>query len=78
MADKVTVYSTTTCPHCISLKEFLNNNNIAFENVDISSDPAKAEQMIEKSGQMGVPVIDIDGDIIVGFDKAAIEEKLGI
>ena len=78
MAKKVIVYSTATCPHCIRLKEFLKNNNVEFENIDVSADPAKADQMVEKSGQMGVPVIDIEGDIVVGFDSDAIKEKLGI
>jgi glutaredoxin 3 len=77
MDKKITVYSTATCPHCIRLKEFLKSNNIAFENID-ASDPAKADEMMEKSGQMGVPVIDIDGDIIVGFDRDEISQKLGI
>jgi glutaredoxin 3 len=77
MDKKITVYSTATCPHCIRLKEFLKSGNIAFENIDVS-DPAKADEMMEKSGQMGVPVIDIDGDIIVGFDMDAISQKLGI
>ena len=78
MDKKITVYSTATCPHCIRLKEFLKNNNIGFENVDVSSDPAKADEMVKKSGQMGVPVIDIDGQIMVGFDRTAISQKLGI
>ena len=77
MDKKITVYSTATCPHCIKLKEFLKSNNIAFENIDVS-DPGKADEMMEKSGQMGVPVIDIDGDIIVGFDRDEIGQKLGI
>jgi glutaredoxin 3 len=78
MSGKVTVYSTATCPHCSRLKEFLKNNNVSFENIDVGSDPAKADDMVKKSGQMGVPVVDIDGDIIVGFDRDAIQEKLGI
>jgi glutaredoxin 3 len=78
MAKKITVYSTSTCPHCIGLKEFLKNNNIDFDNVDVGSDTEKAQEMVEKSGQMGVPVVDIDGDIIVGFDRNAISQKLAI
>ena len=78
MDKKITVYSTATCPHCIRLKEFLKNNNIAFENIDVSSDPVKTDEMVKKSGQMGVPVIEIDGEIIVGFDRDAISQKLGI
>ena len=78
MDKKITVYSTTTCPHCIRLKEFLKNSNVAFENIDVSSDPAKTDEMVKKSGQMGVPVIEIDGEVIVGFDRDAINQKLGI
>jgi glutaredoxin 3 len=78
MAEKVTVYSTVTCPHCMRLKEFLKNNNISFENIDVGSDPAKVDEMVKKSGQMGVPVVEIGGDIVVGFDRDAISQKLGI
>jgi len=75
---RVTVYSTPTCPWCIRVKQFLAENNISFENYDVGSDQAKAEEMIRKSGQMGVPVIDIDGTIIVGFDKEKIKTALGL
>ena len=78
MAKKVTVYSTATCPFCIRAKQFLKDNNINFENIDVSSDQEKVQEMIKKTGQMGVPVIDIEGDIIVGFDKEKIGESLGI
>ena len=78
MAKKVTVYSTPTCPFCIRAKQFLKDNNIQFTDIDVSSDQIKAQEMIEKSGQMGVPVIDIEGEIIVGFDKEKIKEALGI
>jgi len=78
MDRKITVYSTATCPHCIRLKEFLKNNNVVFENIDVSSDPVRTDEMVKKSGQMGVPVIEIDGEIIVGFDRDAISQKLGI
>jgi glutaredoxin-like YruB-family protein len=78
MAKRVVVYSTATCPYCIRVKQFLNENNIAFENFDVSSDQQKAEEMIQKSGQMGVPVLDIDGEIIVGFDKEKIKQVLGL
>lgn len=74
---KVKVYSTHSCPYCIMLKEFLNANKIKFEEIDVSKDHKKAKEMIEKSGQMGVPVTEIDGKIIVGFDKEAIKKALG-
>ena len=66
---KVIVYSTPTCPFCHHAKDFLKENNIKFTDVDVSTDQDKAKEMVEKSGQMGVPVLDIDGEIIVGFDK---------
>ena len=75
---KVIVYSTSTCGYCLRLKQFLEENNIEFENVDVASDQERVKEMIEKSGQMGVPVVDIDGDIIVGFEKVKISELLGI
>lgn len=78
MNKKVTIYSTPTCPFCIRTKQFLKDNNIAFEDIDVSANPAKAEEMIEKTGQMGVPVLDIDGEIVMGFDKEKIKEALGI
>ena len=78
MAKNVMVYSTTTCPFCIRAKQYLKENNVEFVNVDVSEDQAKAQEMIKKSGQMGVPVIDIDGKIVIGFDKEKIKEALGI
>jgi len=74
----VKVYSIDTCPYCAMLKNFLREHNISFEDVNVGDDPKAAEEMIQKSGQMGVPVSDIDGKIIVGFDKEAIAEALGI
>jgi glutaredoxin-like YruB-family protein len=78
MAKKVIIYSTPTCPYCIRAKQFLKDNNILFENFDVSVDRAKAEEMIKISGQMGVPVLDIGGEIIVGFDKERIKQALGL
>lgn len=78
MSKKVTVYSTPTCPYCIRLKSYLKDNNVAFENVDVSVDHAKAQEMVKRTGQMGVPVVDIDGTIIVGFDRERIKTTLGI
>ncbi|MEM3154908.1 MAG: glutaredoxin domain-containing protein [Candidatus Woesearchaeota archaeon] len=73
---KVIVYSTPTCPYCHAAKEFLKENKIEFKDIDVSKDQAKAQEMIEKSGQMGVPVLDINGTIIVGYDKEAIKKAL--
>lgn len=78
MPKSIKVYSTPTCPWCTRAKQFLNENNIAYESYDVSSDQQAAEEMINKSGQMGVPVIDIDGEIIVGFDQDRIKQVLGI
>jgi len=74
----VKIYSTPTCPYCRMIKEFLKQNNIAFQDVNVSDDQAAAKEMVEISGQMGVPVIDIDGKIIVGADKTAIKKALGL
>lgn len=78
MAKSVMVYSTPTCPFCVRVKKYLKDNNIEFKDIDVSSDEAMVEEMIRKSGQMGVPVIDIDGEIVVGFDKDKIAGLLGI
>jgi glutaredoxin-like YruB-family protein len=78
MDKSVKVYSTPTCPWCMRVKQFLKENNIAFEDVDVSSNQAAAEEMIQKTGQMGVPVLDIGGEIIVGFDKERIKKALGL
>ena len=72
----ITIYSTPTCPYCKMAKEYLSQQNMPFTDIDVSADAAKAEAMIQKSGQMGVPVIDIDGRIIVGFDRVAIDAAL--
>jgi glutaredoxin-like YruB-family protein len=78
MDKQVKIYSTPTCPYCIRTKQFLKDNNIPFEDTDVSSNQGAAEEMIQKSGQMGVPVLDIEGEIIVGFDKERIKQALGL
>ena len=78
MDNKVIVYSTPTCPFCIRAKQFLKDSNIQFEDIDVSENHEKAQEMIKKSGQMGVPVLEIGEKIIVGFDKDKIKETLGI
>jgi len=75
---KIIVYSTPTCPYCKLTKEFLGEKGIAFSEIDVSADPAAANEMVKKSGQMGVPVIDVDGKIIVGWNKSALEEAIGM
>ena len=78
MPKNVKIYSTPTCPWCIRVKQFLKDNNIAFEDYDVSGDRLKADEMVKKSGQMAVPVLDIEGEIIVGFDREKIKQALGI
>lgn len=78
MAKSVKVYSTATCPYCKMTKDFLTEHNVPFEAVDVGQDRKAAQEMVEKSGQMSVPVIDIDGKVLVGFDKKAISRELGI
>ena len=75
---KVTIYSTPTCPYCKMTKEFLTEKGVEFTNIDVSTDPKSAQEMIEKSGQMGVPVLDIEGEIIIGYDRERIASLLGI
>ena len=70
----VKVYSTPTCPFCTMAKNYLKQNEVSFEDVDVSRDREQAMDMIRKSGQRGVPVIDYDGEIIVGFDKKRLSE----
>jgi len=78
MSKQVKVYSTPTCPYCIKTKKFLEDNNIDFEDVDVSANQAEAEEMVKKTGQMGVPVLDIEGEVIVGFDQDRIKAALGL
>jgi len=73
---KVTVYSTQTCPYCVMAKNFFMQNGIAFEDLDVGMDMAAAEEMVKKSGQMGVPVIEIDGTIVVGFQPNVFKKLL--
>lgn len=75
---KVVVYSTPTCVYCKMAKEYFKDHNIAYEEKDVTMDMDAQEEMIEKSGQMGVPVITIDGEMIIGFDQKRIAELLGV
>jgi len=78
MPKTVKIYSTPTCPYCIRAKQFLKENNVVFDNIDVSTNTSAAQEIIRKSGQMGVPVLDIEGEIIVGFDKERIKQVLGL
>ena len=73
---EVKVYSTPTCPWCKRAKEYLKGKNIAFTEINVAGNKEAAQDMIKKSGQMGVPVIEIDSKIIVGFDKEALDKSL--
>jgi len=75
---KVSIYTTPTCGYCKMTKEFFGANNIAFEEYDVAADEQKRAEMIEKSGQMGVPVIFVDDEMTIGFDKQRLSELLGI
>ncbi len=74
----VIIYSTPSCGYCRVAKDFFKRNNVTFTDINVMTDPEKAQEMINKSGQRGVPVIDINGDIIIGFNQAALEKALKI
>ena len=75
---KITIYTTPTCTYCKMAKVFFKEHNLAYEEHNVSTDAEAREQMIKKSGQMGVPVIEIDGQIITGFDKPGLLNILNI
>ena len=75
---KVIVYSTPACPYCVLVKNFLKQNNIAFQEIDISKDEKKKQEMVDKSSQRSVPITEINGKIIVGYNIQKIKEALGI
>ncbi len=75
---KVTVYSTPTCSWCTRLKKYLDQNGIKYRDIDVSKDQKAAEELVKRSGQQGVPQTDINGQIIVGFDKQKIDKLLDI
>ncbi len=72
----VKLYTTPACPYCYTLKEFFKSHNVQFKEIDVSQDEKAREEMIKKSGQMGAPVVDVDGQIVVGFDKAKLFQLL--
>lgn len=73
---KIKVYSTPTCPYCKLVKEYLDGQKIAYTEVNVADDSTAANEMVKLSGQMGVPVVDIEGDVIVGWNKDALEEAI--
>ncbi|MBI2057563.1 MAG: glutathione S-transferase N-terminal domain-containing protein [Candidatus Yanofskybacteria bacterium] len=76
--QKITIYTTPTCAYCKMTKAFFKEHNITYEEKDVANNHALAEEMVKKSGQMTVPVIDIDGKILVGFDKEGLSRLLNI
>ena len=75
---KIRVFSAPACPYCVTLRAFLDENSVQYEHINVAEDEKARDEMIEKSGQMGVPVIEIDGEMIVGFDRDKIVELLGL
>ncbi len=75
---KVIIFTTPSCVYCKMTKEFFKKNSVAYEEKDVASDAAARDDMLARSGQLGVPVIDIDGKIVIGFDQARLKELLGL
>ena len=78
MDKKVTIYSTPTCHFCQMTKDFLKEKGVSYTDYDVAHDLTKRQEMIQKSGQMGVPVILVDNEMIVGFDKERLVSTLGL
>ena len=78
MDKKVSIYTTPTCMYCKAAKEFFKENNISYEEYDVASDAEKREEMIQKSGQMSVPVIFVGDEMVIGFNKDKLSKLLGI
>ena len=78
MDKKVTIYTTPTCMYCRAAQEFFKENNVAYEEFDVATDAEKRDEMIKKSGQMGVPVIYVGDEMVVGFNKEKLSQLLGV
>lgn len=76
--EKVTIYSTPNCKYCALAKSFFKEKNVAYEEHNVAADSERRAEMIEKSGQMGVPVITIGNNLVIGFNKPVITQLLGI
>lgn len=74
----IQIYSTPTCGFCKQAKEFLTEKNIPFTEYNVAADAEKRNELVEKSGQLGVPVIDVDGQILIGYDRATLAKLVGI
>ena len=75
---KVLVFTTPTCPWCVRVKRYLTDQKVSFREVDVSRDQAAARDLVRRTGQMGVPVVEIDGRPVIGFDKPRIDRMLGL
>ena len=75
---EIKIYSVPTWPHCKHTKSFLDAHGLQYQDMDITKDATARKEMVDRSGQMGVPVIDIDGELIIGFDEVKLKEKLEI
>ena len=75
---QISIYTTPTCMYCKASKDFFKENNIQYQEYNVATDLEKRKEMIEKSGQMGVPVVFIDNEMVVGFDRAKLTELLGL
>jgi len=73
---EIKIYSTPTCPYCSQAKQYISSKGKAYENIDVSADQDKAQEMVKLSGQMGVPVIVVGGTVITGFDKPKLDDLL--
>lgn len=78
MTKQVEIYTTPSCVYCKMTKDFFQKNNVQYTEHNVATDAAKRQEMIEKTGQMGVPVIMIDGEVVVGFDQSRLSELLGL
>lgn len=74
----VKVYSTPTCPYCTKVKNFLKENNVEFKGYNVQENPEKLKEMIQKTGQRGVPVTDIDGEVVVGYNVSRLKQLLDL
>jgi len=76
MTQQITVYTTPTCTWCTAVKQYLEEKGLSYDEVDVSADVQRARELVERTGQYGVPVIDVDGEFVVGFDRARLEALL--
>lgn len=73
---EIKIYSTPTCPYCTMAKQYISSKGVSYDDINVASDQQKAQEMVELTGQMGVPVIVIDGSVIIGFDKPKIDSLI--